>query len=67
MDPDRAFAALTDDMHRSTAALRAAVAAAESGISQFQEADTADERFEAARRIRKGFSTIRKVRRLVAA
>ena len=41
------------------------MADAASGISQFQDAASADERLEAARRIRRVFSTIRKVRRLV--
>ena len=65
--PDKAFAALSDDMRRSKTALVAAVAAAESGLSQFQEANSTDERLEAAHHIRRIFSTIRKVRRLVAA
>ncbi len=66
LTPDSAFAALSDDMRRSKAALVEAVADAESGISQFQEASSADERLEAARRIRRAIK-IRKVRRLVAA
>ena len=65
--PNKVTDALSEDMRRSKTALAAAAADAESGISQFQEASSADERREAARRIRRGFSTIRKVRRLVAA
>ena len=64
--PDKAFAALSDDMRRSKTALAAAVADAESGINQFQEANSVDERLEAASRIRRAI-TICKVRRLVAA
>jgi len=65
--PDKVTDALSEDMHRSKTALAAAVADAESGISQFQEASSANERLEAARQVRRVFSTIRKVRRLVAA
>ena len=64
--PDKAFAALSDDMRRSKAALVEAVADAETGFNQFQDASSVDERLEAARRIRRAIS-IRKVRRLVAA
>ena len=65
--PNKVTDALAEDMYRSKTALAAAAADAESGISQFQDAASADERLEAARRIRRVFSTIRKVRRLVAA
>ena len=65
--PNKVTDALAEDMYRSKTALAAAVADAESGLSQFQDAASADERLEAARCIRRVFSTIRKVRRLVAA
>ena len=65
--PKKVTDALSDDVRWSKTALAAAVADVESGFSQFQEANSVDERLEAARRIRRLFSTIRKVRRLVAA
>ena len=65
--PNKVTDALSEDMRRSKTALAAAVADAESGINQFQKASSVDERLEAAHRVQRIFSTIRKVRRLVAA
>ena len=65
--PNKVTDALSKDIRRSKTALADAAADAESGLSQFQKANSTDERLEAARHIRRIFSTIRKVRRLVAA